>query len=120
MHLTTEAAQLTVRNITSLESVMKSIRFTLFTLTVLMAGSAAAHDPALHAAEKVNAQAKPDCEAVDRMDHSKMDSKDPVAMAIHKKCAAERGKSDKADPQAAPTHPAAPSVPTTHSEHGGH
>jgi hypothetical protein len=47
------------------------------TLTLSMAASA--HDPKLHAKKPEKA----DCS---KMDHSKMDMKDPVAMAMMKKC----------------------------------
>jgi hypothetical protein len=47
------------------------------TLTLSM--TASAHDPKLHAKQPEKA----DCS---KMDHSKMDMKDPVAMAMMKKC----------------------------------
>jgi uncharacterized protein involved in copper resistance len=51
--------------------------------------SANAHDPSMHVkkAEKANCS---------KMDHSKMDTKDPVAMAMMKKCMkqAEQAKMD--------------------------
>ena len=47
------------------------------TLTLSM--TASAHDPKLHAKKPEKA----DCS---KMDHSKMDMKDPVAMAMMKKC----------------------------------
>jgi len=53
--------------------------------------SAAAHDPEMHAKKAEKA----DCS---KMDHSKMDMKDPVAMAMMKKCMkqaqASKGKMD--------------------------
>lgn len=51
--------------------------------------SANAHDPKMH----VKKAEKADCS---KMDHSKMDTKDPVAMAMMKKCMkqAEQAKKD--------------------------
>jgi len=47
--------------------------------TVVLSLSANAHDPSMH----VKKAEKADCS---KMDHSKMDMKDPVAMAMMKKC----------------------------------
>jgi hypothetical protein len=59
------------------------------TLTLSM--TAAAHDPKLHAKKPEKA----DCS---KMDHSKMDMKDPVAMAMMKKCMKQAEvSSDKMD-----------------------
>ena len=59
------------------------------TLTLSM--TASAHDPKLHAKKPEKA----DCS---KMDHSKMDMKDPVAMAMMKKCMKQAEKSsDKMD-----------------------
>ena len=59
------------------------------TLTLSM--TASAHDPKLHAKKPEKA----DCR---KMDHSKMDMKDPVAMAMMKKCMKQAEKSsDKMD-----------------------
>jgi len=59
------------------------------TLTLSM--TAAAHDPKLHAKKPEKA----DCS---KMDHSKMDMKDPVAMAMMKKCMKQaEASSDKMD-----------------------
>ncbi|WP_339772512.1 hypothetical protein [uncultured Paraglaciecola sp.] len=53
--------------------------------------TAAAHDPKLHAKQPEKA----DCS---KMDHSKMDMKDPVAMAMMKKCMKQAEvSSDKMD-----------------------
>ncbi len=46
---------------------------------VALSFSANAHDPKLH----IKKAQKADCS---KLDHSKMDSKDPVAMAMMKKC----------------------------------
>lgn len=48
--------------------------------------SALAHDPAEHAKEAAAAKAGPDCAAMQKMDMSKMDMKDPVMQAMHQKC----------------------------------
>ncbi|GAC19531.1 hypothetical protein [Paraglaciecola arctica] len=59
------------------------------TLTLSM--TASAHDPKLHAKKPEKA----DCS---KMDHSKMDMKDPVAMAMMKKCMKQaEASSDKMD-----------------------
>jgi hypothetical protein len=59
------------------------------TLTLSM--TASAHDPKLHAKKPEKA----DCS---KMDHSKMDMKDPVAMAMMKKCMKQAEvSSDKMD-----------------------
>tara|TARA_R110002167_G_scaffold255305_5_gene461720 strand:+ start:61 stop:417 length:357 start_codon:yes stop_codon:yes gene_type:complete len=59
------------------------------TLTLSM--TASAHDPKLHAKQPEKA----DCS---KMDHSKMDMKDPVAMAMMKKCMQQaEASSDKMD-----------------------
>ncbi len=54
-----------------------------------------AHDPAEHAKEAAAAKAGPDCVAMNKMDMSKMDMKDPVMQAMMKKCMStgDKGKS---------------------------
>jgi L-serine deaminase len=52
--------------------------------------SAQAHDPSEHAMKKE----KPKCEAMKNMDHSKIDMKDPVMMAMMKKCMSEGSAED--------------------------
>ena len=47
--------------------------------TITLSMTATAHDPSMH----VKKAEKADCS---KMDHSKMDMKDPVAMAMMKKC----------------------------------
>jgi hypothetical protein len=47
--------------------------------TITLSMTATAHDPAMH----VKKAEKADCS---KMDHSKMDMKDPVAIAMMKKC----------------------------------
>ncbi len=47
--------------------------------TITLSMTATAHDPSLH----VKKAEKADCS---KMDHSKMDMKDPVAVAMMKKC----------------------------------
>ena len=58
--------------------------------TVVLSLSANAHDPSLH----VKKAEKADCS---KMDHSKMDMKDPVAMAMMKKCKKQAKKAMKMD-----------------------
>ena len=52
-----------------------------------------AHDPKEHAAQGEKA----DCSAMQDMDHSKMDMKDPVMQAMMKKCAGQTNHSDEDD-----------------------
>ena len=63
--------------ISSIKTISKIALVLIPTLTLSM--TAAAHDPKLHAKKPEKA----DCS---KMDHSKMDMKDPVAMAMMKKC----------------------------------
>ena len=59
--------------------------------TITLSMTAIAHDPAMH----VKKAEKADCS---KMDHSKMDMKDPVAIAMMKKCMKQAEKSkDKMD-----------------------
>lgn len=59
--------------------------------TITLSMTAAAHDPSMHAKKAEKA----DCS---KMDHSKMDMKDPVAVAMMKKCMKQNEKSkDKMD-----------------------
>lgn len=59
----------------------------LLTLTAIVASTtftnAAAHAPELH--QKEGAE-KPQCEALQDMDRSKMDAKDPIMQAMLKQC----------------------------------
>ena len=57
--------------------------------TLTLSLSAIAHDPALH----VKKAEKADCS---KMDHSKMNMKDPVAIAMMKKCKKQAKKDHKA------------------------
>ena len=67
----------------------------LIVSSVLMAAPGFAHDPAEHAK---TAEA-PDCEAMKKMDHSKMDMKDPVMQAMMKKCSATHSEQKDGDQQ---------------------
>ena len=59
--------------------------------TLILSMTASAHDPKLHAKKPEKA----DCS---KMDHSKMDMNDPVAMAMMKKCMKQaEASSDKMD-----------------------
>jgi hypothetical protein len=73
----------------SFKTISKIALVLLPALTLSM--TAAAHDPKLHAKKPEKA----DCS---KMDHSKMDMKDPVAMAMMKKCMKQaEASSDKMD-----------------------
>jgi hypothetical protein len=61
--------------------------FGVSALTLLLAVSAYAHDPAEHAKE--NKGQKPNCAAMKNMDHSNMDMDDPVMQAMMQKCKKE-------------------------------
>ena len=54
--------------------------------TITLSMAATAHDPSMHAKKAEKA----DCS---KMDHSKMDMKDPVAIAMMKKCMKQAEKS---------------------------
>lgn len=66
---------------------MKKIQTTTYLLlaSFFAMSSAQAHDPSEHTTKTE----KPKCEAMKNMDHSKMDMKDPVMMAMMKKCMGE-------------------------------
>lgn len=66
---------------------MKKIQAAIYLLlaSFFAISSAQAHDPSEHTMKKE----KPKCEAMKNMDHSKMDMKDPVMMAMMKKCMSE-------------------------------
>lgn len=80
---------------------------------------AQAHDPAEHAKEAAAKNAAPDCAAMKRMDHSKMDPNDPVTKAMMAKC----GDAMKHDGMAGMDHsqkggkPAATPAPHDHGSH---
>lgn len=54
----------------------------LSTSALLLSVSAFAHEPSEHTA----ASQRPDCSAMQNMDHSKMDMNDPLMQAIMQKC----------------------------------
>lgn len=66
---------------------MKKIQTTTYLLlaSFFAMSSAQAHDPSEHTTKTE----KPKCEAMKNMDHSKMEMKDPVMMAMMKKCISE-------------------------------
>ena len=74
---------------------MNKLSLTLLTMLSLsiLAGTAQAHDPKEHMKEAK----KPDCAAMKDMDHSKMDSNDPVVMAMMKQCMAVKKRQEKTD-----------------------
>ncbi len=53
------------------------------TTLLILAVSVQAHSPEMHKKDKAE---KPDCEALNNMDHSKMDMNDPVMQAMMKQC----------------------------------
>jgi hypothetical protein len=62
---------------------MKRCYLAVFGVATFIASlSAQAHDPSKHKAT----DQKPDCAAMNRMDHSKMDPNDPVMLAMMRKC----------------------------------
>lgn len=63
---------------------MKKARLTLVTffVSILLVTSVIAQDPSKHQVKKE----KPKCEAMEEMDHSKMDPNNPVMLALMKKC----------------------------------
>ena len=69
------------------------IKMTTLALAIATTTSAMAHDPALHSKKTEKA----DCSKMANMDHSKMNMKDPVMMAMMKKCQKqmEQAKADK-------------------------
>ncbi|MFC6633100.1 hypothetical protein [Microbulbifer taiwanensis] len=61
---------------------MKSLTAPILLAALFTATATQAHDPSLHK----NKGEKPKCEAMENMDHSKMDPNDPVMQAMMKKC----------------------------------
>lgn len=105
-------------------------RITLAAALLTVAQTAFAHDPAEHAKEAAAAKAGPDCAAMQGMDHSKLDTKDPVTLALMAKCsgtaksagkmdAAYSGNDTKGTATKAKTMPA-DATKTTPDAHGGH
>ncbi len=60
----------------------KFITMSIAISTLAFTLSAQAHDPKEH----MNNAEKPDCAAMENMDHSKMDMSDPVMQAMMKQC----------------------------------
>lgn len=91
--------------------------------STLLIAPAFAHDPAEHAK---TAEA-PDCEAMKKMDHSKMDMNDPVMQAMMKKCSAAHGEHKDGDHHQGMDHGAMKSAgeqkassSTSHQGHSAH
>ncbi len=87
--------------------------------STLLIAPAFAHDPAEHAK---TAEA-PDCEAMKKMDHSKMDMSDPVMQALMKKCSAahsEHGDQHQGMDHGKTTTTSKAASSTNHEGHGGH
>ncbi len=98
---------------------MKNIQVTFCFLLVSLFSIASvhAHDPSEHTAK----MEKPKCEAMKNMDHSKLDTKDPIMMAMMKKCMSEEsaenhhgGDTDAPEPQIVSTHIKHPTRSCTH------
>jgi len=88
----------------------------VFTFSVLTAASVQAHSPSEH---KEKAE-KPRCEAMQKMDHSKMNMDDPVRMAMMKKCMKadmEEEGPDRKHNEAAEKHHEDESVKSNDVEH---
>lgn len=92
-----------------------AVRASALALALLVSPLTQAHDPAEHAKEAAAAQQGPDCSKVD---HSKMDMKDPVAQAMMAKCAKQQGNADHAgmDHSKMPK----PATKPHDDAHGGH
>lgn len=58
------------------------IKYVILSYALLSAAAVQAHDPKEHMKDAKS----PDCAAMKKMDHSKMDMDDPVTMALMKKC----------------------------------
>jgi hypothetical protein len=73
---------------------MKSFLNTIVVIaasSVLWLNSAYAHDASMHKKDNVE---KPKCEAMNGMDHSKMDVNDPIMQAMMKQCMSEKHGDD--------------------------
>lgn len=70
-----------------------SVRHVIITsgIALLASNYVVAHSPELH--KKDNAE-KPNCEAMNTMDHSKIDMSDPVMQAMMKQCMTENHRDD--------------------------
>jgi hypothetical protein len=77
------------------EYIMKflSVRHVIITsgIALLASNYVVAHSPELH--KKANAE-KPNCEAMNNMDHGKMNMTDPVMQAMMKQCMAKHNNDD--------------------------
>lgn len=67
-----------------------TLRFTLAAALFTVAHGAFAHDPAEHAKEAEEAKAKANCDAMKKMDMSKLDPNDAVMKAMMVKCSAAK------------------------------
>lgn len=94
---------------------MKTInsKLLLATSIALASLSAHAHDPKEHMAGGEAAH----CEAMQGMDHTKMDMKDPVVQAMMQKCMQQMHSNDGTKPNAPIPKPAAPVESETHADH---
>lgn len=91
--------------------------------SALMVAPSFAHDPAEHA----KMAEAPDCDAMKKMDHSKMDMNDPVMQAMMKKCSAAHAEQKEGDQHQGMDHGAIKSTDDqkassseSHEGHGSH
>lgn len=91
--------------------------------SVLMIAPSFAHDPAEHT-KTVEA---PDCEAMKKMDHSKMNMNDPVMQAMMKKCSPAHAEHKEGDQHQGMDHGEMKSMDdkkasssASHEGHGAH
>jgi len=72
-----------------------TLRLTLAAALFTLTQGAFAHDPAEHAKEAEEAKAKANCDAMKKMDMSKMDPNDAVMKAMMAKCSAAKKPAEK-------------------------
>lgn len=68
----------------------KTLTFVIAFSTLAFTLSAQAHDPKEHMKDAE----KPNCAAMENMDHSKMDMQDPIAQAMMKQCMGSMHKNE--------------------------
>lgn len=81
-----------------------TLRLTLAAALFTVVQGAFAHDPAEHAKEAEEAKAKAHCDAMNKMDMSKMDPNDAVMKAMMAKCSAAAKKPAAKADAAKPAH----------------
>jgi hypothetical protein len=95
---------------------MKTLLFKipLFLVGIFFVALAQARAPSEHA----KTQEKPKCEPIKNMDHSKLDTNDPVMMAVMKKCRGEFNAENKHTEEPVTSHVDS-SDPENMDQHGG-